>query len=283
MTRIGRPGIIIIILSIVYSVGLDSQTLRLDSLYAPSIGKTKSFVIILPSNAQTEVRYPVLYLLHGYGGSHLDWTTRTKIQDYVKDMPLIVVMPDAENSWYANSISDPQRRFEDYIVSDLPQYVVAHYNIDTTRQAIAGLSMGGYGAITLALRHPHLYLFAGSLSGALNVPTEIPVMEKQPWAKIIAPSLKKVLGDRPGLQWSHYDPFHLYRRTPKDSLPYLYFVTGIHDGFPTFLPMQRALTDSLRSYGARYEYHETPGGHNWQFWDWEIRPLLARMREIMKF
>lgn len=267
-----------------FPLSVFSQTvLRLDSVSSPSLAKTKNFVIILPSNYQSGAHYPVLYLLHGYGGSHLDWTTLTKIQEYVKNMPLVVVMPNGENSWYVNSVSEPQNRFEDYIVTDLRKFVAARYNIDTTRQAIAGLSMGGYGAVMLALRYPQSFLFAGSLSGALNVPIEIPIISDRSWGRSIAPSLEKVFGKQPSPQWSRYNPFELYRKTSKDSLPYLYFITGIQDGYPTFLPMQRAFTDSLRAYGAKYEYHESPGGHNWQFWDREIQPLLARMREIMKF
>jgi enterochelin esterase-like enzyme len=58
---------------------------------------------------------------------------------------------------------------------------------------------------------------------------------------------------------------------------------GIEDGYRRFLPAHRAFTDLLRTYGAAYEYHETPGGHNWQFWDREILPLIVRMREVLKF
>lgn len=272
------------VLFLVLPFDLVSQTaLRIDSLYAPSLGKTKSFVILRPRHVERGQTFPILYLLHGHGGNHLNWTTLTNIRKYVDTLQLVVVMPDAENSWYVNSISYPKSRFEDYIVSDLKRAVAARYPVDTTRQAIAGLSMGGYGAVMLALRHPGQYQFAGSLSGALNVPGEIPLAQQSPWGKGITPSLRQVFGAKPGAQWQRYDPFVLYKQTPKESLPYLYFVTGIQDGFPTFLPNQRAFTDSLRAYGARYEYHEIPGGHNWQFWDREILPLLVRMREILKF
>jgi putative tributyrin esterase len=116
--------------------------------------------------------------------------------------------------------------------------------------------MGGYGALMLALRHPRRYRFAGVLSGALLVPSP--------------------LGSRANPHRQAHDPFVLFRRTAAGELPYLYFLIGSGDPFTTFLPRNRALTDSLRVYGARYEYHEVPGGHDWRVWGGALPSLLAR-------
>lgn len=264
------------------SVLLAQSDVRVDSFYMPSLGRTKKLSVLLPTKYDPAKQYPVLYLLHGYSGGHDDWWTRTKLREYVRDLPLIVVMPDGENSWYANSAMEPDERFEDYLVKDLPQYIQKLYSIDTTRQAIAGLSMGGYGAMMLGLRHPSKYEFVGSLSGAITFPRGMNDTTR-PAERSLFPSLRRAFGERPNISRNAHDVFILYRQTPKDSLPYMYMAIGIQDGYRSFLPGHRAFTDLLRTYGAAYEYHETQGGHNWQFWDREIQPLLRRMREVLKF
>ena len=262
---------------------LQAQSLaRVDSFYMPSLGRTKKLSVLIPAKYDPRVRYPVLYLLHGYSGGHDNWLTKTKIAEYVRDVPMIVVMPDGENSWYVNSAMDPNDRFEDYMVTDLPNYIQKAYSIDTTKQGIAGLSMGGYGALVLALRHPTKYRFAGSLSGAITFPRGMNDTTRQPEHSLF-PSLRHAFGEKPGASRTAYDLFLLYRQTSKESMPYIYMATGTQDNYRSFLPAHRALTDLLRGAGVSYEYHETPGGHSWQYWDTEIQPLLKRMREVLKF
>lgn len=266
-----------------YTCNLTAQSAaKVDSFYAANLGRMKKFSVILPVGYNATNRYPVLYLLHGHGGSYDNWSMLTRIADYVKAIPLIVVMPDGENSWYVNSATEPQDRFEDYIVNDLPAYIQKLYAVDTTRQAIAGLSMGGYGALMLALKHPAKYRFAGGLSSAITYPHEISDSSRTEGQGLL-PSLRKAFGDRTNGFRNAHDVFYLYKQTPKTTLPYLYMSIGIQDGFRRFLPAHRALTDLLRTYGAPYEYHETQGGHDWKFWDREIQPLLARLREVLKF
>ena len=279
--RIMNVRLVLVVLALFGAQSNAQVSVSLDSLASPSVSKTMKFVVILPSNYTTNQRYPILYLLHGYSGGQTDWTRRTKITEYVKDIPLIVVMPDGENSWYVNSASDSLARFETYMVEDLPIYVRLHYSIDTTRQAIAGLSMGGYGSIMLALKHPGMFRFAGSLSGALTYPRFLGDDTVQPTSGGIRRNLDSIFASQRSR--TEYDIFELYRNTRHDSSLYLYFAMGTQDGFRSFLPVHRMFTDSLRVAKIPYEYHELPGGHNWQFWDREIQPLLKRMREIMKF
>ena len=287
MTQMNRktlsPWCSILLLGVFVVSGVQAQAIaRVDSFYMPSLGKTKKLSILLPAQYNPGLRYPVLYLLHGYTGSNQDWLSRTSIRDYVRTIPLIVVMPDAEDSWYVNSVTEPGDRFEDYLVKDIPRYINKMYSVDTTRQGIAGLSMGGYGAVMLALKHPTQYRFAGSLSGAITFPRGLNDTTR-PAERALFPSLKKAFGEKPNNDRTMGDVFFLYRQTTKDSLPYLYLVIGTQDGYRSFLPAHRAFTDLLRSYGAAYEYHETPGGHNWQYWDHEIQPILKRMREVLNF
>ena len=95
-------------------------TVRDVSFQSTSLARAMKYRIILPADYSTSARrYPVLYLLHGLTGSYLDWESRTHLVEYVQPLPLIVVMPDAGDSWYTNSAGVPQDKFEDYVVKDL--------------------------------------------------------------------------------------------------------------------------------------------------------------------
>lgn len=262
-----------------FEEGLSQPTSYIDSLYSVSLDRTKSFSIVLPSSYNPSKRYPVLYLLHGYGGNHLQWLDITK---YVDDFPIIAVMPDGENSFYVNSYIQPQNRFEDYLIHELPKYIQQKYAIDTTQQAIAGYSMGGYGALMLALKYPKRFWFAASLSGAITVPRDIEIMKHDPLYSFVFPALTNAFGERPNAFRTEHDLFHLYKNTSPDSLPYCYLIIGIQDEFPTFLPRHRELAESLRVHGASYEYHEIPGTHSRQNRYAEIQMALRRMQELMQ-
>ncbi len=264
-------------------VARSQHILQVDSLTSPSVGKLLHVTFLIPPDPPTERGYPVLYLLHGYSGDHTNWTSLTRLQDYVRGTRLLVVMPEAENSWYVNSAERMDLRFEDFIVRDLPRFIAARFSVDTTKVAIAGLSMGGYGALVLSLRHPNMYKFSGSLSGAIVFPGEIAEMERQPSRQSLLPSLHQAFGRDEGERDRGYDLFDLVSTARDGSKTYFYLVAGIQDGFSTFLPAHRRFTDLLRSKNFQYEYHETNGGHNWRFWDREIQPLLRRMREVLEF
>ncbi len=253
-----------------------------DSLYAPSLGMVRSFIVLQPAVSDTVKRYPVLFLLHGYSGGYRDWIDRTKLREYVRDFPLIVVLPDADNSWYVNSATNPSLRYEEYIVRDLRTTIAARYPVDTTREAIAGLSMGGSGALVLAMKHPALFRFAGSFSGAFPLLRFMDDSVTQPVSRGIASSLRAAYGAVPGPVRTENDVFTLVQHAD-NTWPYLYMATGIQDGFRTFLAQHRLLADSLRAHGVSYEYHETVGGHSWQYWDRELKRMLPRLREILRF
>jgi S-formylglutathione hydrolase FrmB len=260
-----------------------SQTIvRIDSSYAPSLGRAMKAVVYLPPAYDSTRQYPVLYLLHGLTGRYTDWSVRTRLWTYAAACSLIIVMPDGENSWYVNALNDPRARFEDYLVHDLPAVIARSYRIDTIRAAIAGLSMGGYGALVLGMRHPDRYFFAAGLSSAITIPGEIPAGSKKSVSALVHESLVRAFGADSGAFHDDHDLFELYRRTPPGRLPYIYLAAGIQDGYAQFLPAHRELTDSLRGRGIAYEYHELPGRHSWIFWDREIQPLLKRVIEVLK-
>ncbi|MCS6807320.1 MAG: alpha/beta hydrolase family protein [Bacteroidota bacterium] len=273
-----------------------AQALLVDSAYSQALGTTTAFSIIIPEYYDTVRRYPVLYLLHGWGGSHRDWATKTRLREYASWFDLIIAMPNAGNSWYVNSIAHPQHRYEQYIAGEFPAILAQRYAIDTSQQAIAGLSMGGYGAIMLALKYQHKYRVAASFSGALTMPRDL-VQREQAYQSaqgkngdVALLSLQEAFGKDPRSRARDTNSvFTLCKRASlldsasKARLPYIYLATGIHDQLAHIVPGNREFRDSLYSFGLRYEYHETPGKHAWSYWDEALRAFLPRLIDITRW
>ena len=112
--------------------------------------------VILPVDYESSptTRYPVLYLLHGLTGHYSDWMARTNIADYAADYRLIIVMPEGNDSWYTDSATVETDKYESYVLKELIPDVQSRYRTIEARygRAIAGLSMGGYGAIKFGLK-----------------------------------------------------------------------------------------------------------------------------------
>src|SRR6476661_5559111 len=119
-----------------------------------------SFRVILPENYEaSQENYPVLYLLHGLFGSFDNWLELTRIKDYLTDKKLIVVLPEGGNGWYSDSATIEKDKFESSFINELIPAVEASYRVFATqaKRAVAGLSMGGFGALKFALKRPDLF------------------------------------------------------------------------------------------------------------------------------
>ncbi len=254
-----------------------------DSLYSPSLGSIRRYGVLLPSPYTPDKRYPVLYLLHGHDGSYRDWYDRTDVERYVEDTPLIVVFPDADNSWYVDSDADGDMKYERYMMQDLFGEIERRYAVDPKKRAIAGLSMGGYGSLLYALKYPGRFAFAGSFSGAFIFPRFIEDTLKQPVSRNLATSLKRAFGPERSATRLTNDVYTIFNSAPADTLPFIYLAAGIQDGFRFFLPGHRYFADSLKTAGVRYEYHETPGKHSWTYWDRELKRMLPLLKEVLEY
>lgn len=247
----------------------------LDSVSSANVGKKMYFFVVLPPTYHnSSEHYSTIYLLHGFGGDHTDWVKRTGLVRYAQEHNFLIVTPDADNSWYTNSL-DGKQNYETYIVDELIPFVDRKYRTLATRHGrfIAGLSMGGYGSIKLALKYPARFILAGSFSGALYVP-----LGSRPDNKEISESLKATFGQTRTAQWTRNDPFMLLDSIASvKTLPYLYISTGKDDALARIVENNRTLVEKLQQRGALYEYHETPGGHTWIFWDKELRNFLRRV------
>lgn len=257
-----------------------APTVQTDSVTAPSLGRRVAFNVVLPAGYDGSKRYPILWLLHGYGGNKDDWPRLTDLVEQVRRYPFIVVLPSAENSWYVNSATKPNAAYETFMTVDLYDDVLRRFSVDTTRQAIAGLSMGGYGAVMLGLRHPTRYRFVGGLSSALSILDPLGMNDSVMW-NVGGKSELVAFGPDLTAAAVAYDPLRTVMKLRGANPPYFFLAAGEQDGFTSFLPANRAFTDSLRARGAHYEYHELPGGHDWHFWKMELGPMLASAWQVL--
>jgi putative tributyrin esterase len=236
------------------------------TFHSLSLNRDMHYLVLLPHDYKNGGSFPVLYLLHGLYGDYKNWDTRTGIETSVETMSLVIVMPDADDSWYTNSATVSRDKFEDYITKDLIFEIDAKYRTlqQKRARAIAGLSMGGYGAVKLALKHPDLFAVAGSLSGAFNAAQNLDQLKPEFGAKLL-----QVFGKAGTRTRSRNDVFQLLRTA--HDYPYFYLACGTAD---FFLDANRALAAQLSSQKVPYEYHETTGGHTWEYWDSALNTML---------
>jgi S-formylglutathione hydrolase FrmB len=131
------------------------------TFHSASLNRDMPYRVLLPEHIAPGQKLPVLYLLHGGGGGFHDWSNYSSVARYAEH-GLILVMPEGNSSYYTNSADRPQDRYEDYIVHDLVADVEQRLPAVNGRayRGIAGVSMGGFGAVVLALKHPDLFVFA---------------------------------------------------------------------------------------------------------------------------
>jgi tetratricopeptide (TPR) repeat protein len=177
---------------------------------------------------------------------------------------MVVVMPEGEMSFFINAYNEPKDRFEDYLIIDLQKYINEKYSIDTSRQSIGGFSLGGYGAMTLALKHPGLFQYVICICGAISGVRDLEETKTRPNIVNLIPDLDRVFGKEPNDYRIAHDPFELYKKTPPEDLPYIFLVNGIYDPNRSLVAAQNEFAELLYDYGAYYEYHEVPGRHSYE-------------------
>lgn len=204
----------------------------------------------------------VLYLLHGLSDDSTAWLRYTGIERYAAPLGLAVVLPEVQRSFYADEVHGA--RYWTFLSEELPDVVAAFFRVSDRREDtfVAGLSMGGYGALKWALRRPERFAAAASLSGALDVVG----LGARPERRAL---FERVFGDRPG---PRDDLFTLLAEADVDSLPSLYVGCGtedeLHDCNVRFV-------DEATAAGVDVHVDFRPGEHEWGLWDAAIRDVLA--------
>lgn len=255
--------------------GVAAKNITTVKFQSEALGQERFFNILLPLDYETSTRrFPVLYLLHGFGQGGASWSYMTNLSGFAARYKLIIVMPDASNSWYVNAAADPKARFEDFIVKDLVGYVDSHYRtVPLPRaRAVAGLSMGGYGAAFLGLKHYRLFTAVGTFSGALTAAHDAPGEHDSEQQREFEQEIRPLFGAPGSPERRQRDPFALVEDVPPAQMPLIYIACGGQDGL---LRENREFVRVLAEKKIPYEYREvSPRSHTWDFWDDQARVFL---------
>jgi len=231
--------------------------------YSRSLDKQTAAYVLLPQTQPVSAGpFPVFYLLHGLGDDHTIWMRRTSIERYVQDLPLIVVMPDGGRGFYTDA--EQGFAYESAIIRDLVPFVDATFHTRAERdgRCIGGLSMGGYGAVKLALKYPELFCSATSHSGALTKAHYRRSGETAEFDRIFGVN---------GLGGPN-DVFALAEKIDRKKLPTLRIDCGTED---YLLDRSREFHAHLEELGIPHEYEEFQGAHEWSYWDARVQEAIA--------
>lgn len=299
----------------------DAQTRRAgrvitDSLWSFALGTYKKATVYLPPSYDAGAeRYPVAYYLHGWSGNETNWVKAGHLDAAMDSLvarggrEMIVVMPDGDDAWWMTSSSLPDvpacvrtlpayvgeastfcvpwPHYDDYVAYDLVRWVDRTYRTraDRAHRGVAGLSMGGYGALLLALQFPELFGAAASHSGVLWPLEWAPggVLQRpresvdSSWARIwkgaVGQSMRSVFG-KDTAAWYARDPARLLDRARARGavLPALKADCGTAD---PFLAGNRAFRDAVQSRGVALVYDEFAGAHDWPYWRTHVSESLT--------
>jgi putative tributyrin esterase len=242
--------------------------------FSEILGLSSSMYVILPQETQGLIgmtgkvgdrKHPTLYLLHGLSDDHSTWLRRTSIERYVAPLGLAVVMPEVGRSFYADMAAGG--KYWNFISEELPEIARNFFGLSDRREEnfAAGLSMGGYGAFKLALSKPENFCAAASLSGVTDIVGQLP--------SIVGAEAQYIFGDLNKLPGSNNDLFALARKLMDSGNPQpkLYQWCGtedfLHEGNIKFREYAKELNLDL-------SYEESPGDHQWMYWDQQIQRVL---------
>ncbi len=241
------------------------------SIYSAAMKKTFKCVVIKPSSYKIKkTSFPVVYLLHGYSGNYSNWIKKVpELKKESDDYQLILVCPDGGfSSWYFDSPIDSMMRYETYISKEVVKYIDIHYRTIKNKhaRAIAGLSMGGHGALFLSIRHPELFGACGSMSGGVDLLFNYNRFD-----------IKNRLGDSitNRTNWNEYSVNNLVEKIkPQDSLSII-----IDCGTADFMySINHQLHEKMLALKIPHDYIERPGDHNWDYWNNAVKYQLLFFR-----
>ena len=225
--------------------------------FSSSMQKNIKSVVITPDNYASAKEFPVVYLLHGYSGNHLDWINKAKGFEKAADQyNLIIVCPDGGfGSWYWDSPVDPASKYETYVSDELVKSIDSNYKTIKNRKgrAITGLSMGGHGALYLAFKHQDVFGAAGSMSGGVDIR---PFPNNWDMSKHLG-----TYAEQPE-RWEKNTVINLLNLLTPNSLAII-IDCGTGD---FFYPVNQNLHEQLLYRTIPHDYITRPGSHTWPYW-----------------
>lgn len=263
-----------IIYSIFYFFSIFAQASVVDTIMIQSkvMDKKVQVVTIVPDKADKNLPCPVVYLLHGYSGNEKGWLgIKPQLREIADQQHLIFICPGVTNSWYWDLPGNPAFQYETFMANELISYVDSHYPTIAKRVArgITGLSMGGHGAMYLAMRHKELFGVAGSMSGGLDIRPF-----HQRW------ELENLLGRHADnrLKWDEYIAINQIERIVNGDLALI--IDCGYDDF--FFEVNNDFHNKLLKHGIMHDYYVRPGGHTGAYWNNAIDFQLLYMNNYFK-
>jgi enterochelin esterase-like enzyme len=249
---------------------------ELHSFQSSILKQKENYTVILPENYyKTTERYPVIYLLHGIGGDEESWIRRCNFNtlvDSLKNLNLITdfiyVMPDARNSYYIDNYNKSYC-YESFFINELIPVIDSVYRTipSPTERTIMGLSMGGFGAVILGIKHPEKFGSVISMSGALR---DSLAMIKLPQDKynrlfsgVFGPDLTAQY--RVTKHWKNNSPYYLIDSAYANTLMPVNWYIDCASG-DSLYPVNDEFHKLLMDYNIPHEFHSRPGQHNWAYW-----------------
>ncbi|MBN2037538.1 MAG: alpha/beta fold hydrolase [Chitinispirillaceae bacterium] len=234
---------------------LRAAEVSIASIPSASMNRSIKTTVIVPDTyRKSHGRFPVFYMLHGFGGNHKVWQQVAPLDSLADAFQIIFVCPNAGNSWYVNSPAVPTSRFETFIADECITYIDKHFRstAQSTSRILIGTSMGGHGAITLLARHPERFHGAGSISGIMDL-TQFP----GEW------EMKTIFGAyiKNRTLWKSFSAVSLI-----DSLKNKNKKVRLDCGTGDFaLNENRMAHEKMKRLGIVHAYCERPGGHDARF------------------
>lgn len=248
-----------------YAAHID--TLEVESA---SMHKILKAPVVLPDSYESNGKqYPVIYLLHGGQGSYRDWLSKTAdkllLYKLADQYQVIIVTPEGSpNSYYFDSPVDKTSQYETFITKEVVEKVDAAYRTirDRKGRVIAGLSMGGHGAMYLSARHPGLYCVAGSMSGVMDLNTSLWKVPAD-FAKSRDKNFERLLGPAKDTtsKYREYSAVGMTDKMKANDVK-LIFDCGFDD---IMIVPNREMHQLLLANGTPHEYTERPGKHEWPY------------------
>ncbi|MBN2523792.1 MAG: hypothetical protein JXB24_11005 [Bacteroidales bacterium] len=240
------------------------------------MNREMSYSLLLPEDYDTNSdSFPVIYLLHGFGGDQNSWLVRCRINELVDSMQLtmhirnfIYVMPDAGNSYFINNY-DSSNMISDYLSRELIPAIdsICRTIPEQSSRAIMGLSMGGFGAIINAIKHPKLFGNVVAMSAAVRNEEIFKNLPQDRYEKYFGRVFGPGLSDSARItnHWAENSPYSLTDTIMVNSMREInwYIDCGMND---FLLPANEAFHQLLLKNTILHDYHVRPGGHNWSYW-----------------
>ncbi|MBP3645724.1 MAG: acetylesterase [Clostridia bacterium] len=253
------------------------------SFFSPTLRRTVPLTVVIPTDKQLPGQpgyqqaapYKTLYLLHGAFGSCLDWLSGTRMRPLAQNANLCVVMPSGENKFYADSKTSGDR-YGTFVSEDLVNFIESTFPVSKKREDrfIAGLSMGGYGAVVNGLRHPETFGAIGAMSSAFLKKRILNSVDEPGRDLFTRTEYMTMFGldDVKDFEGSEHDYDMLARKAARrKKKPDIYLCCGTED---SLLPVNHQFRELLSELGYNMTYEEWEGDHNWKFWDEAIEKLI---------